>query len=80
MVTAITSQRVLLALYIQPTYVVLLAVVVVGKVTPMTVKVPFQVNALPVPLSKSLNISFSPFVGVPIGALIVSADARAVYA
>ena len=55
---------------------VLLAVVVVGKVTPITVYVPSQVKALPVPLSNNLNINLSPFVGVPVGALIVNADAN----
>ena len=80
MVTAITSQRVLFALYKQPTYVVLLMVVAVGKVTPMTVYVAFQVNALLVPLSNNLNINLSPSNGVPVGALIVSPAANAVYA
>ena len=55
------------------------AVVVVGKVTPIAVYVAFQVKALPVPSSKNLNNNLSPFVGVPIGALIVNPDAKAVY-
>ena len=41
----------------QPTYVVLLTVVVVGSVTPIAVYVAFHVIALAVPLSNILNIN-----------------------
>ena len=53
-------------------------VVAVGKVTPITVYVPSQVNALLVPLSSNLNINLSPSTGVPVGALIVNPAANAV--
>ena len=66
-------------MYTAPTYVVLLAVVAVGSVTPIAVYVAFQDNVCDVPLSKSLNSSLSPTTGVPVGALIVSAAASAVY-
>ena len=55
-------------------------VVAVGKVTPITTYVAFQVNDLLVPLSNNLNINLSPSRGVPVGALIVSPAANAVYA
>ena len=73
-----TSQRVLAALYIHPTYTVLFAVVVVGKTTPMGVNVAFQVSVRKVPLSKIRNINLLPFTGVPVGALIVRFAASAV--
>ena len=51
-----------------------------GKVTPITVYVASQVNARAVPLSNNLNINLPPSTGVPVGALIVSPAANAVYA
>jgi hypothetical protein len=42
------------------------------------VYVAFQVNVRVVPLSNNLNINLVPSVGVPVGALIVNAEANAV--
>jgi hypothetical protein len=40
--------------------------------------VAFQVSVCALPLSNNLKINLSPFVGEPIGALIVNAEANAV--
>jgi hypothetical protein len=76
--TAITSQRALVELYMHPTYVILLATVVVGNVKPMATYVAFHVNARAVPLSSKRKISLLPSTGLPVGALIVKALAKAV--
>lgn len=66
-----------------PTYITLLIVVAVGKVTPIARYEPVpevvQVRVRLVPLSLMRKISFVPFVGEPVvDALNVSAPARAV--
>jgi hypothetical protein len=65
-------------LYLQPTYKSLLAVVVVGNVTPMALKTAFHVKALAVPSSLNLKTKSWHCTGVPVGAAIVVAAAIAV--
>jgi len=65
----------------QPTYITLLAVVAVGKVTPIGRYEPVpdvvQVNVRVVPLSLMRKINFFPFTGEPIvDALNVKVSAR----
>ena len=68
----------LLALYIQPTYVVLFGVVAVGSVTLIGVYVAFQVSVRVVPLSNILIVILSPSTGDPVGASIAKLAANAV--
>ena len=55
-----------------------MAVVVVGKVVPITVYVPFQVIVREVPLSRIRMINLKPSVGDPVGACTVKFSANAV--
>lgn len=50
----------------------------VGKDTPIAVKAAFQVIALAEPSSRNLKVNLLPSTGVPLGALIVIALAKAV--
>ena len=57
-------------------YKILFAVVVVGKVTPIALKIALKVKACAVPLSAILKINFIPVATVPVGAPIVKAVAK----
>ena len=79
---AIKFQREVKELQINPKYIVLLATVVLGKAKSLEVANPpvevANVKALGVASGVILKTSFCPSVGVPLGALIVRALARAV--